>query len=55
MRVARSKHFNIIALEPMMPKRIPVYSKGMDTRDEMIRNYYKYCTLRDVVINEDNL
>lgn len=54
-RVARSKHFNIIALDPMLPKRIPVYSKGMDTRDDMIRNYYKYCTIQDITINEDNL
>lgn len=54
-RVARSKHFNIITLDPMFPKKIPVYSKGMDTRDEMIRNYYKYCTIQDIIINEDNL
>lgn len=54
-RIARSKHFNIITLDPMLPKRIPVYTKGMETRDDMIRNYYKYCTIQDVIINEDNL
>lgn len=54
-RVARGKHMNIIALEPKFPKTIPVYTKGFNYRSEMIKDYYKYCEMIDVVIDENNL
>ena len=54
-RVARGSHMNIIALEPTLPKRIPVYTKGMEHREEMLKEYYKYCILNDVIINENDL
>lgn len=54
-RTARGSHMNIIALEPKIPKRIPVYTKGFEHRNEMIREYYKYCIINDVVIDENNL
>lgn len=54
-RVARGEHMNIITLEPKMPKRIPVYTKGLEHRDKMIREYYKYCIINDITIDENNL
>lgn len=54
-RVARSKHMNIISIAPKKYARIPVYTKGMKERDAMIKEYYKYCDLKDSVINEENL
>ena len=49
-RVARGSHMNIITLEPKIPKKIPVYTKGFEHRDEMIRGYYKYCIINDITI-----
>lgn len=54
-RIARSNHMNIITLDPMIPKKIPVYSKGAEKRDELIREFYKYCNTSDIIINENNL
>lgn len=54
-RVARGKHMNIIALEPKLRKRIPVYTKGFEHRREMIEQYYKYCKITNIEINEENL
>ena len=54
-RTARGQHMNLISLEPQPKKKIPVYSKGMENRDEMIHNYYKYCEIIDSEIFEANL
>ena len=54
-RVARSKYMNIITLDPMFPKKIPVFSKGGEKRDELMREFYKYCNIKDITINENNL
>ena len=54
-RTARGAHMNLISLEPNPKKKIPVYSKGMENRDEMIHNYYKYCEIIDSEIYEANL
>lgn len=54
-RVARGTKFNLIGLEPSPEKKIPVYSKGMENRDEMIHTYYKYCNIVDSIIYENNL
>lgn len=54
-RVARGTKFNLIGLEPNPEKKIPVYSKGMENRDKMIHEYYKYCNIVDSEIYESNL
>lgn len=54
-RVARGSKFNLIGLEPNPDKKIPVYSKGMENRDRMIHDYYKYCNIVDSIIYETNL
>lgn len=54
-RVARSKHMNIISLYSRTGKKIPVYTKGMIHRDEMLREYYKYCKINDIIIDESEL
>lgn len=54
-RVARGKRMSIIALEPKSSRRIPVYTKGFEHRKNMIQEYYKYCDMTDVIINEENL
>lgn len=55
MRVARGTHMNIISLVPSSGRRIPVYSKGAENRDDLIKSYYKYCDITDSEINEINL
>ena len=54
-RTARGAHMNLISLEPHPKKKIPVYSKGMEGRDELIHTYYKYCEITDSEIFEVNL
>ena len=54
-RTARGTNMNVLALKPKIPKRIPVYTKGFEQRDELLHNYYKYCDIQDIVINEENL
>ena len=54
-RTARGAHMNLISLEPHPKKKIPVYSKGMENRDELIHTYYKYCDITDSEIFEVNL
>ena len=55
MRVARGTHMNIISLIPSSGRRVPVYSKGAENRDDLIKSYYKYCDITDSEINEINL
>lgn len=54
-RVARGTHMNIISLEPAFPAKIPIYSKGAEGRDEMIKGYYKYCEINDITVNIGSL
>ena len=54
-RVARGSHMNIITIEPYGKRKIPVYTKGAEERDEMIRGYYQYCDITDRVIDEVDL
>ena len=55
-RVARGKHMNVITIDPVNSMvRIPVYSKGAEERDELISEYYQYCEIEEVTVNEDNL
>lgn len=54
-RTARGTDMNIISMEPKFPTKIPIYTKGLNTRTEMISNYYKYCKLNNIKINEEDL
>ena len=54
-RVARGTHMNIISLDSMFGSRIPVYSKGQDERNEMIKSYYKYCNITESTVLESKL
>lgn len=54
-RVARGNHMNIISLDSMFGKKIPVYTKGQEERDTMIKNYYKYCEIKESKVLESNL
>lgn len=54
-RTARGTHMNIITFAPFVSTRIPVISKGVKERKDMIHEYYKYCKITDVEINENNL
>ena len=54
-RVARGCHMNIISLESMFGKKIPVYSKGQEERDTMIKEYYKYCDIKESMLPETKL
>ena len=54
-RVARGSHMNIISLDTMFGKKIPVYSKGQEERDNMIKEYYKYCNITESTITESKL
>lgn len=54
-RVARGSHMNIISLDSIFGSRVPVYSKGMEERNEMIKSYYKYCNITESIIPESRL
>ena len=55
MRVARGTHMNIISLTTESGKKVPVYSKGAENRDDLIKSYYKYCEITDSVMHEINM
>lgn len=55
-RVARGTESNIISLIPENSNtRIPIYSKGLDARTKMIKDYYKFCPQQDIVVSENDL
>lgn len=54
-RIARGKHMNIISLDTYGNRKIPVYTKGCQDRDTMIKNYYQYCNIKEIDIPEDLL
>lgn len=55
-RVARGTESNIVSLVPENPNtRIPIYSKGLDARTDMVKDYYKYCPQENFVITENDL
>lgn len=54
-RCSRGTLMNIIALVPSGKRKIPVYSKGMVERDEMIKGYYKYGEINNIEIDENLL
>lgn len=54
-RVARGSHMNIISLGTKSGRKVPVYSKGDETRKELLKTYYKYCDMTDSILYEENL
>jgi ERCC4-related helicase len=55
-RVARGTKSNIISLVPENSNiRIPIYSKGLDMRVDMVKDYYKNCPQEDILITENDL
>lgn len=54
-RVARLSEFNIICLEPKNGKALPVYTKAQKTQKELIREYYSYCKINEITVNEEEL
>jgi hypothetical protein len=54
-RTARGKHMNVITLASGRGRIIPVYTKGANERNEMLRKYYKFCDIETTYINDDIL
>lgn len=54
-RCLRGTKANIISLDTKSHRKIPVYSKGLEHRREMIAEYYKYCEMNDILLDENNL
>lgn len=55
-RVARGTESNIVSLIPENSNtRIPIYSKGLNARTNMIKDYYKFCPQEDIYIHEKDL
>lgn len=50
-RTARGNKFEVYSIKPY--KRIPMYSKDLDMRLELIKNYYSDCNIVDVKCNEN--
>ena len=54
-RIARSDHMNIITLQSLKGKKIPVYSKSDEARKDLYKTYYRHCKIVSSEINEINL
>ena len=54
-RVARGKHMNIISLETMSGRPVPVYTKAAKKREDLMKSFYKYCDIIDSTIYDMNL
>ena len=54
-RVARQKEFDIITLEPLNGKALPVLTKTQKVQKDMIKEYYSYCKINEYTVNEDDL
>jgi hypothetical protein len=46
---------NIIGIDTISGRKIPIYSKGMAERDELIKGYYTYCNIVESEIYETSL
>lgn len=51
-RVARGTKVNIIDLKPKPYRSIPIYSRGVRERSKMVQEYYKYCSINSITIEE---
>lgn len=54
-RCGRGTAMNVICLDNVSSRTIPIYTKGMAERDEMIKTYYKYCEIIEQDIYETSL
>lgn len=54
-RVCRGSHANIISIDSITGKKIPIYSKNKEYRNELFNSYYKYCEITESQIYEMNL
>jgi len=54
-RCGRGTTMNIIGLDTISGRPIPVHTKGMKERDDMIKAYYKYTNIIESDIYETNL
>lgn len=54
-RVARGNHMRIICFEAMSGKRVTIYTKGAEERRKMIQDYYQFCDIQIININENEL
>ena len=46
---------NIISLDSLKGKKIPVHTKGLDQRRDMILEYYKYSKINEITILENEI
>ena len=51
----RGNHMNIISLDSLKGKKIPVHTKGLDQRRDMILEYYKYSKINEITILESEI
>lgn len=51
----RGNHMNIISLDSLKGKKIPVHTKGLDQRRDMILEYYKYSKVNEITITENEI
>ena len=54
-RTARMEEMNILYLTPKHWRMIPIYTKGTKHRLDMIKEYYKYCEINEIKIEEEDL
>ena len=54
-RCGRGTDMNIIGIDTISGRKIPIYSKGMAERDELIKGYYTYCNIVESEIYETSL
>lgn len=55
-RVARGDEMNVLTLIPSTKKkRIPIYSRGIDEREKLMKSFYKYCDIVDIEKDVDLL
>lgn len=54
-RIARQNHMNIISLDPEDGGKLPIHTKSQETRKGLIDEYYRYCKITNITINERDL
>ena len=54
-RASRGNHMRIVSIANKSGKRIPCYTKGLNTRYELISSYYKYCNINKILEDENKL
>ena len=54
-RIARQNHMNIISLDPLNGKKLPIHTNQQEIRKQLIEEYYRYCKINHINITEDDL